>query len=191
MIENKLFPSDLPYGYFKLPRRRQITRPEWPQDLLDFFSMHEGLGFALQNGPLVQVAKVDEVFKVGWVDLKLSPDPPHAGWDNFTGFALGGSDYGDRIVYVVTAPGIPTGSILALGVGAMSGPAGDDKDGPVGALVLSDSLKNWIARMERLGPMAHGIYLDPDLPDWVSESIESEIVRLNPFSKWANTSEEE
>lgn len=172
--------DDVEPAFVRLSARRDVARRDWPLDLCSFYTEHEGTG--LGGSPGFRLAKVDQVSTVAWKDLGLSPDPPHQGWASFSAMRIGFSDYGDEIVYVLHAPGIPKGSILALGVGAMTGPAGDDKGGPVGALVLAASLEEWITRMGRFGHGAHGLYVDIDQPDWVIDLIEHRIAELNPHS---------
>ena len=65
------------------------------------------------------------------------------------------------------------------------GPAGEDEGGTQGALVLGASLGEWLARMDRFGAGAHGLYRDLDLPDWDADVVDAQMAALNPFSERA------
>ena len=168
-----------------MPARRDIGRADFPADLTEFYAEHEGVGLESKGHHTIRMARLSEVTKIAWKDLGLSADPPHAGWASFSGYRIGFSDYGDEIVYVLSAPGIPAGSVLALGATELYGPAGGDQDGTQGALVLGASLGDWLERMRRFGTAADGLYGECGVPEWVADIVEAEIARLNPFSQRA------
>ena len=86
----------------------------------------------------------------------------------------------DEIVYVLSAPGIPRGSILMLGTGVVVGPAGTDPNGPEGAIVVAGSWDEWIDRMNRHGQWGDtGIGADRETELW------RRLAELNPHSNYA------
>lgn len=109
------------------------------------------------------------------------PDPR---WKDFSAIRIGCTNSFDTICYVLRAPGVEPGSILAFGdIG--TGPAGEDRGGTVGALVLAATIDDWIARLDRHGIDASGIRHPVDLPEWAWDQIEAELAVSNPHSSHA------
>jgi hypothetical protein len=174
-------------GYVDLAVPRSIGRTELPKEVAEFYMRHEGIGIESDPDRVIRLCRLDELARVSWEDLHLfggSP-PPHEGWASFDGFRLGYSDTLDELLYVLKAPGIPAGSVLAMGVNAMVGPAGSDVDGPNGSIVLAGSFDEWIGRLERFGSAAHGLFIDMDLPDEVAQVLFQRLAELNPHSEYA------
>jgi len=177
-------PDARPPGYLPLDKVRPVENPGLPPDLRAFYAAHEGVGLSGPSDRPVRLVKFAELRLVGWSDLFGSGEPIHPGWGSFSAFKIGRSDYGDEILRVVTAPGIPRGSVLATGVSVMFGPPGEDRDGPEGALIVAGSFGKWIARLERHGPIAHGLYLDLENAE-VEDELKAELAALNPYSRYA------
>jgi hypothetical protein len=158
-----------------------------PEPLRHFYRTHEGIGLESPPDRAVRLARLDEVQHVTWKDLHIVGDdePPHEGWKSFAAWRIGYSDMLDEIVFVVRAPGVPTGAVLAMGTGVMIGPAGDDGEGPGGAIVIARSFDDWITRVQRDGPLAHGLFVDQELPNQVAKELRMELARLNPHSDYA------
>jgi hypothetical protein len=137
-------------AYFRLKSPREVDGPKLPADLVRFYAYHEGVGIESEPDRAIRLCRLSEVAKIGWKDLHIlgEDEPTHEGWSAFDGFRVGYSDTLDEIVYVISAPGIRSGSVMALGESAMVGPPGDDADGPYGAIVLADSFGAWVQRLE-------------------------------------------
>ena len=51
--------------------------------------------------------------------------------------------------------------------------------------MLAATLADWIARIDRHGIEASGLWHPIDLPEWVWDEIEAELALLNPYSSHA------
>jgi hypothetical protein len=132
----------------------------------------------------LRLAKYDELAVVGWDDLGVAEGLPDPRWHDFRAIRIGITNSFDTIYYVLWAPEVQAASILAFGdIG--TGPAGKDRGGTVGALVLAANLGDWIARIDRYGVEASGIGYPMDLPDRVWDEIEADLATLNPYSSHA------
>jgi hypothetical protein len=173
--------------YYALPTPREVRTRGMPEDLRRFYRSHEGIGLETPPDRAVRLARLDEVRPVGWRDLHIVGDdePPHQGWESFAGWRIGYSDMLDEIVYIVHAPGVPPGAVLAMGTGMTMGPGGNDANGPGSAIVVAASFDDWIRRLEQHGPLAHGLFVDDELPDEVAAKLHAELARLNPRSDYA------
>lgn len=173
--------------YYKLARPREVERREMPDALRRFYRNHEGIGLESPSSHVVRLARLDEVRRITWTDLHIlgDEDPPHDGWKSFSAWRIGYSDMLDEIVYVVHAPGVSAGSVLAAGIGVMLGPPGDDEEGPEGAIVVAGSFEDWIKRVEQHGPVAHGLFVHEDLSDDAAEQLRAELARLNRYSDYS------
>ena len=170
-------------AYLRLARERTAARHDLPQDLNRFYATHEGIGFETQADCILRLAKYDEIVSVGWEDLGVREGLPDPRWKEFRAFRVGVDDSWDTVYYVQRAPGVAAGSILAFGDIA-DGPAGEDRGGTVGALILARSFDDWIARMERHGPDASSLFFPVNLPEWVQDEIVAELASLNPYSRY-------
>jgi len=168
-------------AFVSLAESRRINRTDLPDELARFYSNYEGNGLGTEAN--LQIARLNEVKKVRWTDLY--PTVPE-GWEEFSGFLIGNSSYGDYVIYVISAPGIKVGAVLAIGKTELYGPAGDNENGPENTLVLAESFDLWVRRLCKLGCAAHGMFLYLDIPGWMNDLIKSEISALNPHSRyWA------
>ena len=170
-------------AYVRLALKRAAARSDLPEDLNQFYAAHEGMGLQPQPGCVLQLAKYDEVGVVGWEDLGVPEGLPDPRWKDFRAIRIGHDNSWDTIYYVRWAPGASAGSILAFGDIA-DGPAGQDRGGTVGALVLAASFHDWINRMARHGPDASGLFFPIELPESAQDEIVAELAALNPYSRY-------
>ncbi len=171
-------------AYLLLERQRSAARQDLPEDLNRFYATHEGVGLQQSVDYALRLAKYEEVAIVGWEALGVPEGMPDPRWKDFRAIRIGNTNSFDTIYYVLQAPAVEPGSILAFGdIG--TGPAGRDRGGTVGALVLAATLDDWIARIDQHGVEASGIWRPMDLDDSVWDEIEAELAALNPYSSHA------
>lgn len=158
---------------------------DMPEPLRRFFETNEGIGVETSPDRPIRIAKLKEAGPVQWKDMHIigTYEPPGE-WKQFAGWRIGYSDTLDEIVYVIRAPGIREGSVIAMGT-TPAGPGGLDRFAPEGSLVLAESFDKWIARLQQHGPDAHGLFPDMELPENIGKEIHDEIIRMNPHSGYA------
>ncbi len=172
--------------YCRLVAPREVADRRLPDDLRQFFAGNEGIGLDSNPERIVRLCKLSEVKAVQWADLhifgKYEPDP---GWEEFAGYRIGISSFGDEIIYVLKAPVCASGSILTLGPD-VAGPGGTGPLAIEPSLVLSPNFDEWLRNMERAGWREYG--LTPGGIRELPRSQKDQLLRyykgLNPKIKW-------
>lgn len=161
---------------------RVVDRPDYlPIDLVAFYSTHEPVDRG--SDQTIELYPPDEVTRVGWKNIS-NADPPK-GWGAFTGFQIGMGSYFTKILYVLTAPTCPAGSILAIGTYLVGWAREDgDPDAIDGAVVVAPSFPAWLAHLERWEwdePVCVGVGGYPR-PEW--EELRRYYLAFNPNMDW-------
>lgn len=181
---------------------RRVARPDLPLDLAAFYTSHEGVGLDADIEYPVRMGRLDEVIRVGYGDLHTFGPEPFPGWEAFSGFRLGYSQFLDEIVYVESAPCCQRGTILTLGPD-VAGPGGNVPEHllPAGrlwngeptheelgcSLVLAESFAAWLRHLEQMRWVEYG--LAPGGFNELPVAERAELWRyyrsLNPRIRWA------
>jgi hypothetical protein len=167
-----------PMPFVRLARPRVADRPGLPAVLAEFYARHEGVGRDCDPDRSVRLHRLDEVDRVGWGGLGLVGDTP-AGWEGFAALRIGFGVSFEEVVYVLSAPSCPPGSILAIGSN-VCGPGGVGPDALESSLVLAGSFPDWLAHLERWGWAEPAIAPSWDLTDGERGELQSYYLALNP-----------
>ena len=172
--------------YRRLVAPREVADHRLPDDLRQFYAWNEGVGLESDPEQIIRVCKLAEVKSVQWADLHIfGKDKPGRGWEEFAGYRIGRSSFGDEIIYVLKAPVCATGSIFALGPD-VAGPGGTGPLAIDSSLVLSPNFDEWLRNMERAGWHEYG--LTPggirELPNAQKDQLLRYYKGLNPEIKW-------
>jgi hypothetical protein len=177
-----------PTPFTLLKRSRRIDADWMPQDLRDFYASREGVGRQSTADRIVRQFKLSEVTRITWVDLRvlhLFGNEPPRGWNEFSAILLGKSSFGDEIVWVLSAPSAPAGSIMTIGPD-IAGPGGTGEDALEYSLVLSEDFDHWITRLARDGWTEYGLVpgsID-EQPAERQKELRAHFKRLNPSITW-------
>jgi hypothetical protein len=159
-----------------------------PDDLREFYALHEGVGLESSSDRPVRLCQMKELSQVRLQDLGMFKGyEPFGGWASFAAIRIASSCFGDEIVYVLRAPVCPAGSIVAFGCD-ISGPAGsgDETDIP-GSLVLAADFQSWLTRLARDAWNEYGFVpgeID-NLPEQRAGELRRHFRVLNPEVDWA------
>jgi len=183
--DSNLLPSD-PMPYRRLVAPREITDRHLPDDLRRFYAQSEGVGLDSDPERIVRLCKLAEVKAVRWADLHIfGKEQPGPGWEEFAGYRIGVSSFGDEIIYVLKAPVCAAGSIFTLGPD-VAGPGGTGPLAIEPSLVLSTNFDEWLRNMERAGWREHGLTPGDisELPKGRKDHLLRYYKGLNPGIKW-------
>lgn len=175
-----------PTPFTLLKKSRRIDTDWVPPDLRDFYAAREGVGLESTADRLVRLCKLSEVVRIGWADLHIfGGDKPPRGWKDFSAIRLGVSCFFDEIVWVLSAPSAPAGSIMTFGPD-VAGPGGTGKDAIEGSLLLSDDFDHWITRLARDGWTEYGLVPGSikEEPAERQNEVRAHFRRLNPSITW-------
>ena len=164
--------------FVSLNRFRPIDRPDLPDDLVQFYKWHEGVGLESSPDRAVRLCKLVEVAQVGWQDVESVAEVPE-GWADFAAFRVGSGMFFEKIVYVCYAPSCHRGSLLAIGRD-VCGPGGDGPYALESSLVLAASFSSWLAHLAQwrwIEPAVSGIR---ELTKWEQGKILDYYLSLNP-----------
>jgi hypothetical protein len=163
--------------FVQLATPRALNRPELPPDLAEFYSGHEGVGLESSTDRPVRLCRLDEVALLRWKDLFTLEDGVPEGWEGFAAVRIGMGMFGDQILYILTAPSCPPGSVLAIGRD-LAGPGGDGPFRMESTLVLAESFPGWLAHLERWGWVEYAVAGWEAPPD--PQEINRYYLALNP-----------
>ncbi len=177
-----------PTPFTLLKKSRRIGTDWMPQDLRDFYASREGVGLESTPERLVRLCKLAEVTRIKWGDLHIfGRDTPPRGWKDFTAIRLGISSFFDEIVWVLSAPSAPAGSIMTFGPD-VAGPGGTGKETIEGSLVLSEDFDHWITQLARDAWTEYGLVPGSikEQPAARQKDLRTHFRRLNPFITWGD-----
>jgi hypothetical protein len=183
--DSDLLPSE-PMPYRRLGAPREIADRRLPDDLRRFYAQNEGVGLDSDPQRIVRLCKLAEVRAVRWADLHiLGKEKAGRGWEEFAGYRIGVSSFGDEIIYVLNAPVCAAGSIFTLGPD-VQGPGGTGPLAIEPSLVLSGNFDEWLRNMDRAGWREYG--LTPGDISELPKARKDRLLRyykvLNPGIKW-------
>jgi hypothetical protein len=182
-------PLSDPMPYRRLAAPREVADQRLPDDLRQFYASNEGVGLDSDPERIVRLCKLAEVKAVQWADLRiLGEDKPARGWEEFAGYRVGRSSFGDEIIYVLRAPVCPAGSIFTLGPD-VAGPGGAGPLAIEPSLVLSPNFDEWLRNMERAGWHEYGLTAGGirELPNARKDQLLRYYKGLNPKIKWEDS----
>lgn len=133
---------------------RNVEQLGLPTDLARFYSENDGAGLEIDTDRVVRLCRLNEVARIGRRNVNIPDDSP--GWEQFAAYRIGISPFLDDIVYVLTAPVCPTGSILTIGVD-IAGPGGSGSAALENSLVLASNFAEWLKRLEACGWADYGL----------------------------------
>jgi hypothetical protein len=174
---------------FILLKKSRIINTDWmPPDLREFYATRDGVGLESTPDRLVRLCKLSEVARIGWADLHIfGGDEPPRGWQDFSAIRLGVSSFFDEIVWVLSAPSAPAGSIMTIGPD-IAGPGGAGEHALDYTLVLSEDFGHWISRLSRDEWIEYGLLPGSigDSPAERQQQLQSHFKGLNPSITWGD-----
>lgn len=173
--------------FVTLPSPRTIDRADLPDDLVRFYSQHEGVGLESKADRTIRLCMLSEVRQIGWRDVHVLGQEDFEPWNSFHGIRIGVSMYFDEILYVLNAPCCGRGTILTIGPD-ISGPGGvgAEIDLLEPSLVLAESFDAWLQRLEECNWEEYGIRPGAltELPSSERRTNWQHYKRLNPDITW-------
>ena len=176
--------------FIELNKSRRVSEDWLPKKLRRFYETREGVGLGSASDRLVRLCTLAEVGKVTWSDLDVvAGEQTIRAWRQFSAIRIGVSNFGDDIVYVLSAPSAPSGSIMMFGF-EVAGPGGTGPDVFESSLLLARSLEAWIVRLEQHNWIEYGIVpgMIDELPLVQQGEVRSHFRSLNPAITWGRRS---
>jgi len=171
--------------YHPLANARDVENV--PSMLQRFYAANDGVGLESPPDRPIRLCHLEEAVPVQWSDLHIvGKYPPESGWEEFSGYRIGVSNFLDEIILLLKSRVCPPGSIITLGPD-VAGPGGDGPYTLEYSLVLASDFDSWLDRLEQDNWKEYG--LGPgeiaDLPRPRALSLKQHFHRLNPGISWA------
>lgn len=173
-----------PKPFVRLAAPRVVDRPDWPRDLVQFYSENEAVWIDDAENWSIELYPLHDVKRVDWAGLELVGNTPE-GWERFDALLIGKGCHFEQIVSVIRAPCCPPGAILTLGHNLDWGNVGTGPFSLACGLVLASSFSEWLWHLEENGWWEYTIgYGIPDLPVPRQRALRAHYLALNPHIEW-------